>query len=318
MIEVTNLHKKYGEVVALKSISFQIKKAEIVGFLGPNAAGKTTTLKIITCFLPPTSGKVTVGNFSIYENTLEVRKQIGYLPESNALYLEMSVFEYLDFIAKMRDIPNSIKKKRINDVIEVCGLKEVLGKDIGELSKGYKQRVGLAQAIIHDPPILLLDEPTSGLDPNQIIEIRNLIKTLGKEKTVVLSTHILSEVQATCDRVIIIHRGEIVADGKKDELQDMVAGKEKIYYKVKASPEKVTPLLEKLDGVEEIKFKDKEKDLICGYDITVAKGVDIRETLSKLAFENGWPLYELRREVVSLEEIFRMLTQESSSQETKQ
>ena len=307
MIEVKDLSKKYDKLLAVDNISFSITKSEIVGFLGPNGAGKTTTLKIVTCYIPPTSGSIKVAGFDIFENSLEVRKNIGYLPESNSLYYEMGVVEYLEFIANLRHIEKNKVKSRIKEVAEVCGLVDVIKKDIGELSKGYKQRVGIAQAIIHDPPILILDEPTSGLDPNQIVQIRELIKKLGREKTVVLSTHILSEVQATCDRAIIINKGKIVADGKTDELHGMIEGKDKVYIKLKGPEEKVVKLLKAVPNVEGVEVQDKEGPAR-GYQLQISKGVDMREELYNFSVTNKWPLLELKREVVSLEDVFRELT----------
>src|SRR5436309_2153162 len=216
-IRVSNLTKYYGNSLAVDNISFEVNKGEILGFLGPNGAGKTTTMKIVTTYMPPTSGEVKIDGLDIEESSLEVRRKIGYLPELNPLYLDMNVIEYLDYVAALDGIPEDKIKKKRNEMISVCGLESVKNKDIGELSKGFKQRVGLAQAMISDPEIIILDEPTSGLDPNQIIEIRNLIKKLGKQKTVILSTHILSEVQATCNRVIIVNKGKIAADGSPEE-----------------------------------------------------------------------------------------------------
>ncbi|HTP13080.1 MAG TPA: ATP-binding cassette domain-containing protein, partial [Bacteroidota bacterium] len=218
-IAVRNLTKFYGTEKAVDDISFDVKTGEILGFLGPNGAGKTTTMKVITCYLPPTAGSVEVEGFTVADHSFEVRGKIGYLPELNPLYLDMNVLEYLEYSAQLFGIRNALLRERMGEMIEVCGLGDVRHKDIGELSKGYRQRVGLAQAMIHDPQVLILDEPTSGLDPNQIVEIRALIKELGKEKTVILSTHILSEVQSTCSRVLIINDGKLVADDAPERLQ---------------------------------------------------------------------------------------------------
>ncbi|MBI2459168.1 MAG: ATP-binding cassette domain-containing protein [Parcubacteria group bacterium] len=229
MIEIKNLTKKFGQVLVLDNISFSVAKGEILGFLGPNGAGKTTTMKIITSFWTPTSGQVLVGGLDADENSLATRKVIGYLPETVPLYEEMRVFEYLKFIAEIRGLNKQEIKDRIKQVILICGLKKVLRQPIEELSKGYRQRVGLAQAIMHEPDILILDEPTTGLDPNQIVEIRDLIKTIGREKTVIFSTHILSEVSATCDRVIIINNGKIVGQGVPAELIEKYGGLEQAF-----------------------------------------------------------------------------------------
>jgi len=316
MIEVDRLSKNYGSVVAVDDISFSISKGEIVGFLGPNAAGKTTTLKIITCYMPPSAGDVRVAEFDIFNNSLEVRRKIGYLPESNSLYLEMSVWEYLEYIASLREIPLNKIKSHIKRVIDICGLGGHVYKDIGELSKGYRQRVGLAQAMIHDPEILIMDEPTSGLDPNQIVEIRELIKELGKEKTVVLSTHVLSEVQATCGRVIIINRGKIVADGTKEELQSMVCGKERIYLELKAPDKEAEESLKSIEGIESVLPQQVKEEGRVAFDVEARAGRDIREDIFQWAVEHRWPILEMRREIVSLEDIFRKLTVEEKTQKT--
>ena len=228
MIEVEHLTKRFGPIVAVDDITFEIRKGEVVGFLGPNAAGKTTTMRLLTCFLPSDSGTARIGGHDIHENPLEIRKQIGYLPENAPLYVDMTVTEYLHFISEIRGIPKESIKSRIDDMIDVCGIKKVIYREIGELSKGFRQRVGLAQTMIHDPDILILDEPTSGLDPNQIVEIRELIKEIGKEKTVILSTHILPEVQATCGRIIIINEGSIAGSGTPEELRSRAEGLETV------------------------------------------------------------------------------------------
>jgi ABC-2 type transport system ATP-binding protein len=234
-IAVRNLTRSYGETKAIDDISFDVKTGEVLGFLGPNGAGKTTTMKIITCFMPPNAGTVEVDGLDITQHSLEVRKKIGYLPETNPLYYDMNVLDYLEYSAKLQGMKEGAMQHRMKEMVRVCGLEEVRHKDIGELSKGYRQRVGLAQAMIHDPEVLILDEPTSGLDPNQIVEIRNLIKQLGRAKTVILSTHILSEVQATCSRVLIIHEGKIVADGSPEQLQAEFQGAESITLEFRAS-----------------------------------------------------------------------------------
>jgi len=315
MIEVKNLTKYYGETLAVDDISFEIKKGEIVGFLGPNGAGKTTTLKILTCYMPPSSGTAFIAGHDIFEESISVRKNIGYLPESNPLYLEMGVVEYLRFIARMRNIQPENINKRIKYAVEICGLKDVIHKDIGELSKGFRQRVGFAQTIIHDPPILIMDEPTVGLDPNQIAEIRDLIKELGKEKTVVLSSHILPEVQATCDKVIIINRGKIVAEGTTEELQLMVQGKEKMYIKLKGDKNDILQKLNAVANVESIAVRDKEADDIFGYVVDVAAKADIRESLYRFSIDNKFPILEMKREIVSLEELFRRLTADNGEKD---
>ncbi len=300
MVEVKELTKFYGPTLAVDSISFTVESGEIVGFLGPNGAGKTTTLRIITGFLPPTAGKVEVMGIPILEDTEEPKKHIGYLPENNPLYSNLLVSEYLDFISDIREIRE--KKDRIDYVAQSCGIEDVLKKPIGELSKGYKQRVGLASAIIHSPEILILDEPTTGLDPNQVVEIRNLIKELGKEKTVIISTHILQEVEATTNRVIIIHKGRIVADEGIDKLSSLSEEKEFVNIKVKNDGKDPVKVFEDL-GIVSILKRYKEET-----DIMIESKRDIREEVFHRANAEGLVLLEVYRKRKSLEEIFRELT----------
>jgi ABC-2 type transport system ATP-binding protein len=308
MIRVKDLTKNYGDLKAVDDISFVVETGDIVGFLGPNAAGKTTTMRIITCFMPPTSGTVEVDDLNIFDNSLEIRKKIGYLPENAPLYWEMNVIEYLRFIMGLRGLDGRNSSKRLKRVVDTCGLGSVIHKDIGELSKGFRQRVGLAQAMIHDPEILILDEPTIGLDPNQIVEIRNLIRELGKEKTVILSTHILPEVEAACGRVLIIHEGKIVADGTAEELQSGFQGRERIYLELKKPDLEVENKLNSLDKVEKVEKISLPSGGIKGYFIESSKGVDLREPLFNFSVENNWTILEMKREQASLEEIFRLLT----------
>ena len=234
-IIVENLTKQYGPQKAVDDISFKVDTGEILGFLGPNGAGKTTTMKIITCFMAPTNGDVKVNDVSIHSNQEEIKRKIGYLPENNPLYYDMPVLEYLDFVGELQGIEKNKIQNRIAEMVHVCGLNDEKHKKIGELSKGYRQRVGLAQAMIHDPEILILDEPTTGLDPNQIIEIRKLIRHIGKEKTVILSTHILPEVEATCDRILIINKGKIVADGTSETLRKQAQGNEMLRIEIQVT-----------------------------------------------------------------------------------
>ena len=300
----------YDGQKAVDDISFEVKTGEILGFLGPNGAGKTTTMKIITCYMPPNSGTVEVDDYNIFEHSLQIRQKVGYFPETAPLYHEMNVIDYLYFVAELRGIPSPDRSKSIRQMVEVCGLSEIINKDIAELSKGFRQRVGLAQAMIHDPEILILDEPTIGLDPNQIVEIRNLIKELGKEKTVILSTHILPEVQATCDRVLIIHKGKLVADGTPDELQASFKGRERIYLEVKAGTQDLEGKFTGIGGLEEITVLDSPIEGVQRLRIESQRGVDLREDLFKLVVKNKWTLLEMRREQVSLEDVFRELTRE--------
>ena len=312
-IKVENLTKYYGQQTeaAVKDISFEVNTGEIVGFLGPNGAGKTTTVKMITTYLTPSSGSAYVDDLDTEEKSIEVRRKIGYLPELNPLYTDMNVLDYLKYVAELQSVEKSQINESIKKMVKVCGLKDVKHKDIGELSKGYKQRVGLAQAMIHDPDVLILDEPTSGLDPNQIIEIRKLIRELGKKKTVMLSTHILQEVQATCDRVLIINKGEIVADGTPDSLQKQFQGKLNITLVLKKDPkagkEKIIKEFESINSVDNVKIISEEGDA-WHLDITATKGIDVREEISKKVSSLGMIMLELKQEETSLEDIFRQLT----------
>ncbi|MBM3324708.1 MAG: ATP-binding cassette domain-containing protein [Calditrichaeota bacterium] len=310
MIELRNVTKSYSGKKAVDDISFSVERGEILGFLGPNAAGKTTTMRMITCYMPPTAGTILVEGLDTTENSLEVRKKIGYLPEMAPIYADMNVLDYLHYAGELRRLDATQKRQRIREMIAICGLEEVLGQDIGQLSKGYRQRVGLAQAMIHDPEILVLDEPTAGLDPNQIAEIRTLIKRLGQEKTLILSTHILPEVQATCSRIIIINRGKLVADGKPDELSAGFRGRDIIHAHVKAPREALLAKTRTMTGVEEVREIPTDDGSI-GIRLESAAGTDLREGLWRLSVSENWPILELRRERLSLEEVFRALTQEA-------
>ncbi|HUU29599.1 MAG TPA: ATP-binding cassette domain-containing protein [archaeon] len=310
MIKVDNLTKYYGPTLAVDSVSFEVQKGEVVGFLGPNAAGKTTTMRVITCYLKPTAGTVDVAGYDIHENPLEVRRRIGYLPENNPLYPEMNVVDYLSYIAELRQIPGAHRMKRIKEIIGITALGDVLHKDIGELSKGYKQRVGLAQAMVHDPEILIFDEPTSGLDPNQIIEIRQLIKEIGREKTIILSTHILPEVSATCSRVLIINDSRLIASGTTDELIKRAQGTEVLQVCVKGPEEEVFKALRAVEFVGEFrKIGGEPADEGTWLSLEIqSQGGDIREKIFKLVVEKNWSLRELKLEKMSLEQVFAKLT----------
>ena len=310
-ITVRNLTKFYGPEKAVNDISFDVQTGEILGFLGPNGAGKTTTMKIITCYMPPSSGTVEVDGYSIEEHSLAVRKKIGYLPEMNPLYLDMNVLEYLEYSARLYGMPRNLLETRLREMVELCGLGEVRHKDIGELSKGYRQRVGLAQAMIHDPEVLILDEPTSGLDPNQIVEIRNLIRQLGRAKTVILSTHILSEVQATCNRIVIIHEGSIVADGTPEKLQRDFKGSESVSLEIKAPARDLLsdlfPKLQSVPNVEAVEALSSDGDRHL-FTVVASKGSDVREELFRRAVDERWTILEMSRRRTSLEEVFHALT----------
>jgi len=308
MIEIQNLVRTYGAQRAVDDITFSVARGEIVGFLGPNGAGKTTTMKIVTCYMPPTEGRVTVEGLDVTENSLAVRRKIGYLPEINPLYSDMNVVDFLRYIAALRSIINSEQTSRIRQMVDTCGLGDVLHKNISQLSKGYRQRVGLAQAMIHDPEILILDEPTIGLDPNQVQDIRHLIKMLGREKTVILSTHILSEVQATCDRAVIIHRGKIVADSSLADLQRDLQGRQIVNVELLAAKNGIEDRLKKIAGVVEVceVFPDDRQGR--AFRIVASAGDDLREPVFRAAVDAGWTLIGMSREVRSLEEVFHQLT----------
>jgi ABC-2 type transport system ATP-binding protein len=311
MIEVAQLTKNYGLARALKGISFSVQRGEVVGFLGPNGAGKSTTMKILTGYLLPTSGRATIAGHDVVAESLEVRRRIGYLPESTPLYTEMRVDDYLRFCAEIRGVPAGNLKVAIDRAVQLCGLSRVTGKNIVELSKGYKQRVGLAQAIVHEPEVLILDEPTSGLDPNQIVEVRNLIERLGQEHTVILSTHYLQEVERSCKRVIIVSQGEIVADDTPDRL-------------VAAQPSR--SVRARIHGAE-VEVRRQLAELFPGKDVKIVLGdggmldcvidcgdstAPIEESLARLIVKNNWSLHELRRDRATLEDVFRRLTLQAS------
>ena len=308
MIEVQNVTKSYGALDAVKDISFTVKQGEILGFLGPNGAGKTTTMKMITCYMPPTQGSITVDGLDVVNHSMEVRRKIGYLPESTPLYEEMGVLDYLNFVADVRKVLGAKRKAAIDRVVDVCGLQKVIHKDIHELSKGFRQRVGFAQAIIHDPEILVLDEPTTGLDPNQIIEIRNLIRQLGEMKTVIFSTHIMQEVQATSDRVLIIDQGKIAAQGTSEELKASIAGQQH-FDLVLRNAEKAL-FIESMNGFEHVQLDDvieqKTGDLTIS--LNVEAGIDIREALFDLAVKKKWKILESSPSTFTLEDVFRKFT----------
>ncbi len=308
MIKIENLTKFYGDFKAVDNISFTVNDSEILGFLGPNGAGKTTTLKILTCFMPPTEGNIWFNDLDVHEHSMEIRKMLGYLPENAPLYEYMSVYEYLNYICDLREIIGSKRKNRMAKMVEICGLAEMLGKDIGELSKGYRQRVGIAQAMIHEPEILILDEPTVGLDPNQVVGIRNLIKEVGIEKTVIISTHILSEVEATCNRVIIISSGEIVADGTTETLRRDLASKAVIHIEIKGDSGYSPDVFSEIDGVEKVSSSSKTENDTKQLEITVSNDQDIREEIFRKTVEKGWVLLEMNLHKTNLEEVFRQLT----------
>lgn len=305
-IVVENLTKKYGAQRAVDNISFRVKTGEILGFLGPNGAGKTTTMKAIVTYLTPNEGDIHVGNFSIHQNPDEIKKLIGYLPENNPLYSDMPVIDYLKFVAELQGIEKAKIRDKILEMITICGLEGEKHKKIGELSKGYKQRVGLAQALIHDPQVLILDEPTSGLDPNQIVEIRELIKKIGREKTVILSSHILAEVEATCDRILIINKGKIVADGTSKDLRKQSEGRE--ILKVKIEEGEKNDIFKSLQALSTIGIVDFMKQDEGAYEVQSKPGVTSRKEIFRLCVDKGWTLTEMTPIETKLEDIFRELT----------
>ena len=309
MIQLENLVKDYGSLRAVDHLNFTINDGEILGFLGPNGAGKSTTLKTLTCYLTPTAGNIYVDNYNVVEHSMQIRSMMGYLPEQNPLYDEMTVYDYLKFIADVRNIKEKNFRKKLDEVVEKTGLHGVISKPIHTLSKGYRQRTGLAQAILHDPKILILDEPTNGLDPNQIIEIRELIKELGKEKTLIISSHILQEVQAVCERIVIINNGRLVADGGTEELQASFANKTKIELEVIAPENELAKMRESLNGISLLNTGSNGK--VSKAIIEYPKDEDKRPQIYNFIKSQDWTLLEMHKVSVSLEDVFRNLTIEN-------
>jgi gliding motility-associated transport system ATP-binding protein len=303
VIEVQHLTKRYGRVTAVDDVSFRVKRGEILGFLGPNGAGKTTTMRILTGFMPATEGKAIVAGFDVFEQPIEAKRRTGYLPETPPLYPDMSVGEYLDFVARIKGVPASERRQRIKDVMEKTQVADMRHRLTGKLSKGYKQRVGLAQALIHNPDVLILDEPTAGLDPKQIIETRSLIKQLAGDHTIILSTHILPEVSQTCQRVVIINRGHVVAVDTPDALTARMRGNETMYLQIDAGGADAVAALQQVPGVTRVAESDRRAAAI-GYEIDSEKGRDVRRDLARAVVQNGWGLLELRPMRLSLEEVF--------------
>jgi ABC-2 type transport system ATP-binding protein len=306
------LTKTFGRTVAVDDISFDVSRGEVLGFLGPNAAGKTTTMRVLTCYLTPDKGSVKLAGFDIHDDSLEVRRRVGYLPENAPIYQDMDVVSYLTFVADVRGIPRMEAPQRIRAMLDTCGLERVRGRNIGQLSKGFKQRVGLAQTLIHNPDILILDEPTTGLDPSQIIEIRELIKEIGKERTVILSTHILPEVEATCSRVLIINEGRIVASGTPEELQAVAGGEDTIYVSISAGDDPVDAKLSEIKSVSSVTRVAESGGRYVRYMVKAGNGEDTGEAIYEVAVASNWKINELRRETLSLEDIFLRLTTRES------
>jgi len=315
MIKVEGLTKRYARHVAVKNISFEVGKGQIVGFLGKNGAGKTTTMRVLTCFLPPSEGKASVAGFDVLEHSLDVKKNIGYLPETPPVYPEMDVAQYLTFVAKLKRIPSNDIKKRVDEVCDRTSISSVKHTLIGKLSKGYRQRVGIAQAIIHNPPVLILDEPTSGLDPEQQQQARQLIASLSGDHTIILSTHILSEVEQSCSSVIIINQGEIVAVDSVANLHKRGRSTETVAIKVAgAPPQEIRQRIEMISGVAKVSSTDAE-DGLSGFEVECMENYQLRPDLARIVVQSGWNLMELRTVGESLEEIFLELTRSEQKQE---
>ncbi|GAB4150012.1 MAG: ATP-binding cassette domain-containing protein [Planctomycetota bacterium] len=313
MIKVESLSKRYRSLYAIRDVSFEVSQGEVVGFLGPNGAGKSTTMKILTCYLPPSSGSATIEGKDVETDSLEIRRLIGYLPESTPLYTEMSAIDYLRFIGRARGLSSKTLKDRIEYVVDATDIRKVLYKDLFELSKGFRQRVGLAQALLHDPPILILDEPTTGLDPLQRIEIRTLIREIGKTKTVILSTHILSEAEATCDRLIIINLGTIVGDGTPQQLIMKHGKKSRYRVLIRGDRGKIQNIFEKTPFIREIRCEGRTPEGIWIYDVTPeTPGITGGELIYELVKEHDWSLAEMAFDRTTLEDVFKKLTGGSS------
>ncbi len=314
MIEVENLSKRYGPTLAVSDVSFEVQKGEILGFLGPNGAGKTTTMRVITGYLPPSQGKVLVAGYDIVEEPIEAKRHIGYLPELPPIYPDMTVREYLGFVARIKGVPRRDVKTRVSEASEKCAVADVQTRQIGKLSKGYRQRVGLAQALIHNPDVLVLDEPTAGLDPKQIIETRELIRGLAGQHTVVLSTHILPEVSKTCQRVVVINQGRVVAMGTPDELTRRLQGYETVLVTVEAPAAEAMDRLQRVGGVTFVEPRESAEGHVT-FEVHAEKGKDVRAELARAVVESKWNLLELKHSGLSLEDIFLKLTTRDLSEE---
>ena len=313
MIEVQNLTKAYGPVTAVDHVSFTVNKGEILGFLGPNGAGKTTTMRILTGFMPATSGTARVAGYDVFQDSIEVRRHIGYLPEAPPLYPDMTVGAYLDFVLRIKNIPAERRAARIGDALEKTSLGDKRGQLIKRLSRGYKQRVGLAQALVHDPDVIILDEPTVGLDPKQIIEVRHLIKSLAGTHTIILSTHILPEVSMTCDRVVIINKGKIAAVDSPLNLTTQLKSGQRIQLEVQAPEKLLQELLAQIPGASRVQLDPPRSDGHLTATVEAAPGQDLRSQVAASVVEKGWPLYELRGVSMSLEDIFLELTTDDAA-----
>ena len=309
MIELKNITKYYGDFPAVTDISFKIEKGEIVGLLGPNGAGKSTTMKMITGFMPPTSGELTVGGNDIVSQSIEARRKIGYLPETVPLYTDMTVYSYIEYMGMLRGLSKKNIKSKVDNVIEICKLEDYRNSLISKLSTGFRQRVGISQAIIHEPEVLVLDEPTIGIDPNQVVETRQLIKNLSGEHTLILSSHILPEVSSICERVLIIHEGEIAASDTIENLSSLMSGKNKIEADIIGSPQAIVTELEKINDVKSVQFSiNKSSSEFSTFSIESEINSDIRSEIAKIIINNDWGLIRLQSMGMSLEDIFLQIT----------
>jgi ABC-2 type transport system ATP-binding protein len=311
VIEVQHLTKRYGPVTAVDDVSFTVERGEILGFLGPNGAGKTTTMRVLTGYMPPTGGRAIVAGYDVLEQPIEAKRRTGYLPETPPLYPEMTVREYLTFVSKIKGVPRAERKTRVDEMMRKTHVDDMANRHCGKLSKGYRQRVGLAQALIHNPEVLILDEPTAGLDPKQIIETRQLIRGLAGDHTIILSTHILPEVSQTCQRVVIINRGKVVAVDTPDNLTSRLRGSETMYLQVDASGADAQSVLQRVSGVTRVAVADTKQQMI-GYEVDSEAGRDVRRELAAAVVSRGWGLLEMRPMRMSLEEIFLHVTTEEA------
>jgi ABC-2 type transport system ATP-binding protein len=313
VIEVQHVTKRYGRVTAVDDVSFRVERGEILGFLGPNGAGKTTTMRILTGYMPATEGRATVAGYDIFTHPIEAKRRTGYLPETPPLYPEMTVREYLDFVARIKGVPSSERRQRVTTVMERTRVADMADRHCAKLSKGYRQRVGLAQALIHNPDVLILDEPTAGLDPKQIIETRELIKSLAGDHTIILSTHILPEVAQTCERVVIINRGRVVAIDTPENLTARLTGAETMYVQVDAGADEPGPTLAQIPGVTRVSSADGPVG--GGFEVESNRGTDVRREIARAIVNHGWGLLELRPMRMSLEEIFLQVTTDETPQD---
>jgi ABC-2 type transport system ATP-binding protein len=317
LIEVQNLSKSYGEFKAVDNVSFTVNKGEILGFLGPNGAGKTTTMRILTGYLPATSGTARVAGFDVFNDSMDVRRHIGYLPEAPPVYLDMTVGAYLDFVARIKGVPPEKRATAVSDAMEKTSISDKRNQIIKRLSRGYKQRVGLSQALVHDPDVIILDEPTIGLDPKQIIEVRNLIKGLAGTHTIILSTHILPEVSMTCDRVVIINKGKIAAVGTPENLTSQLEGGQKVHVETRAPEAGLRSALQLVQGITNVHIEPSAGSQNLSVTLETSRGADVRSEVAARIIQSGWPLFELRGVSLSLEDIFLELTTDDSQHAEK-